>query len=70
MKRMKGVVISGVNQMELRDDCPLPKKISPTGALIRPEIWSPCTSVRIYARLGANRFHTCWEKQWGMRCAV
>lgn len=44
MKHMKGVVISGVNQMEVRDDCPFPEEIVPTGALIRPEIWSPCTS--------------------------
>ena len=44
MKQMKGVVISGVNQMEVRTDCPLPEKIVPTGALIRPLIWSPCTS--------------------------
>lgn len=44
MKTMRGVVISGKGQMALRDDCPLPDAICPTGALIRPEIWSPCTS--------------------------
>ena len=44
MKYMKGVVIAGENKMALREDCPLPEKICPTGALIRPLIWSPCTS--------------------------
>ena len=44
MKHMKGVVISGKNKLEIRDDCPLPEEICPTGALIRPLIWSPCTS--------------------------
>lgn len=44
MKKMKGVVISGKNQMEMRNDCALPEQIVSTGALIRPEIWSPCTS--------------------------
>ena len=44
MQSMKGAVIAGKNKMEIRDNCPLPEKIAPTGALIRPEIWSPCTS--------------------------
>ena len=43
MKRMKGVVITGTNTLAVSEDCPLPEKICPTGALIRPLIWSPCT---------------------------
>lgn len=44
MKQKKGIVIAEKNKMELRDNCPLPETICPTGALIRPLIWSPCTS--------------------------
>ena len=44
MKRMKGVVITGTNTLAVSEDCPLPEKICPTGALIRPLIWSPCSS--------------------------
>ena len=44
MKRMKGVVITGPGKIEISDKCPLPDKIVPTGALIKPLIWSPCTS--------------------------
>ena len=41
---MKGIVITGQNKIEISENCPLPGKICPTGALIRPLIWSPCTS--------------------------
>lgn len=44
MKYMKGVVITGQNALAVSDQCPLPEAICPTGALIRPLIWSPCTS--------------------------
>lgn len=44
MKRMKGAVIAEANRMEISDSCPLPDEIVPTGALIKPLIWSPCTS--------------------------
>lgn len=44
MLKTKGCVISGPGIMTIRDDCPLPDKICPTGALIKPLIWSPCTS--------------------------
>ncbi len=44
MKQMKGVVITGKNTLAVSDSCPLPEEICPTGALIRPLIWSPCTS--------------------------
>lgn len=44
MKKMKGVVISGKGKIEIRDDCPLPDKINSQGAIIKPLIWSPCTS--------------------------
>ena len=44
MKKMKGVVISGKNKLEVSDDCVLPEEICATGALIKPLIWSPCTS--------------------------
>lgn len=46
MRYMKGVVIEGKNKMAVSDHCPVPEpeNIVPTGALIRPLIWSPCTS--------------------------
>lgn len=44
MKHMKGAVITGIGKMEISDKCPLPDKICSTGALIKPLIWSPCTS--------------------------
>ena len=44
MKYMKGVVITGQNTMAVSDRCPLPEEPCPTGAFIRPLIWSPCTS--------------------------
>jgi threonine dehydrogenase-like Zn-dependent dehydrogenase len=46
MRKMKGVVIEGKNRLAVSEDCPLPDldEIVPTGALIRPLIWSPCTS--------------------------
>lgn len=44
MKKMKGVVISGKGKLEISDNCPLPDKINPQGAIIKPLIWSPCTS--------------------------
>lgn len=44
MKKMSGVVISEKGKMEMSDNCPLPDKICSTGALIKPLIWSPCTS--------------------------
>ena len=44
MKYCKGVVITGENTMAVSDCCPVPEEPCPTGALIRPLIWSPCTS--------------------------
>lgn len=44
MKTMKGAVITGPGKIEISDRCPLPDKIISTGALIKPLIWSPCTS--------------------------
>ncbi len=46
MRYLKGVVIAGKNRMEVSPHCPVPEaeNIVPTGALIRPLIWSPCTS--------------------------
>lgn len=44
MNYMKGVVITWQNTLAVSDRCPLPEEICPTGALIRPLIWSPCTS--------------------------
>lgn len=41
---MKGAVITGPGKIEISDKCPLPDRIVPTGALIKPLIWSPCTS--------------------------
>ena len=44
MKTMKGAVITGPGKIEISEKCPLPDKIVPTKALIKPLIWSPCTS--------------------------
>lgn len=44
MKTMKGAVISAKGKIEISGSCPLPDRICPEGALIRPLIWSPCTS--------------------------
>lgn len=46
MRYVKGAVITGKNTLAVSDRCPLPeeKDIVSTGALIRPLIWSPCTS--------------------------
>ena len=44
MNDRKGVVITGKNTMAIRAQCPVPEEPCPTGALIRPLIWSPCTS--------------------------
>ncbi len=44
MKTMKGAVITGPGKIEISEKCPLPDKIVPTRALIKPLIWSPCTS--------------------------
>lgn len=44
MKKMKGVVISGKGKLEISNNCPLPDKINSQGAIIKPLIWSPCTS--------------------------
>ena len=44
MRNMKGVVITGKNTLAVSDRCPVPEEPCPTGALIRPLIWSPCTS--------------------------
>ena len=38
MKYMRGVVITGQNTLAVSDRCPLPEKLCPTGALIRPLI--------------------------------
>ena len=70
MKQMKGVVISGVNQMEVRTDCPLPEKIVPTGALIRPLIWSPVPATPICAPPAAPPFPIFWGRRWAMKCAA
>lgn len=44
MRTMKGVVISGKDKLEISDKCPLPDAINSQGAIIKPLIWSPCTS--------------------------
>lgn len=44
MKTMKGVVISEKGKLEISDKCPLPDEINSQGAIIKPLIWSPCTS--------------------------
>ena len=44
MKYMKGVVITGQNTLAVSGQCPLPEEPCPTGAFIKPLIWSPCTS--------------------------
>lgn len=44
MNYCKGAVITGKNTMAISDKCPIPEEPCPTGAFIRPLIWSPCTS--------------------------
>lgn len=44
MRKMKGAVIAGAGKMAISEECPLPDKIVSTGALIKPLVWSPCTS--------------------------
>lgn len=44
MEYRKGVVITGKNTMAVSDHCPIPEEPCPTGAFIKPLIWSPCTS--------------------------
>ena len=44
MKTMRGAVIAGAGTMAVSDACPLPDEIVPTGALVKPLVWSPCTS--------------------------
>ena len=44
MRYVKGVVITGKSTMAISDHCPVAEELCPTGALIRPLIWSPCTS--------------------------
>lgn len=46
MRYMKGAVIAGKGKMAIKDNCPVPSvdEIVPTGALIKPLVWSPCTS--------------------------
>ena len=43
MEYRKGVVITGKNTMAVSDRCPIPEEPCPTGAFIKPLIWSPCT---------------------------
>lgn len=52
MLKMKGVVINGINKIEISDNCPLPEKINSQGALIKPEIWSVCTSDAHLCQIG------------------
>lgn len=44
MNYCKGVVITGKNTVAISSHCPVPDQPCPTGAIIRPLIWSPCTS--------------------------
>ena len=58
MKTMKGVVISGKGKMEVSDQCPLPElsEIVPTGAIVKPMIWSPCTTDVHICKTGCAAF--------------
>lgn len=44
MKTMKSVVIQDKGIVKISDQCVLPDQINPYGAIIKPLIWSPCTS--------------------------
>lgn len=44
MRKTRGVVIAEKNRLEVRDDCALPDRVNSLGAIIRPSIWSICTS--------------------------
>lgn len=65
MKKMKGVVISGKNKLEVSDDCVLPEEICATGALIKPLIWSPCTSDAHLCETGCESLHYLLGKAAG-----
>ena len=53
MLKMKGCIIAGPGKMAVSSDCPLPETIVDTGALIKPLIWSPCTSDAHLCETGA-----------------
>ena len=64
MKYCKGVVITGENTMAVSDCCPVPEEPCPTGALIRPLIWSPCTSDAHLCATGCASLPIWWGRPW------
>ena len=44
MKTTRGCCIVGANQMEIRTDCVMPDEIGPRGAIVKPAVWTPCTT--------------------------
>lgn len=70
MEYRKGVVITGKNTMAVSDHCPIPEEPCPTGAFIKPLIWSPCTSDAHLCAARILRRRTFWVRQWGMKCAA
>ena len=67
MKTQKGICITGIDRFELRDDCVLPEphEIVSTGAIIRPVIWSACTTDAELAHSGCASFPYLLNKASG-----
>ena len=70
MKTQKGCVIVGKNQMEIRDGLPLPEahEIVPLGALVKPVVWSPCTTDVHICKTGCAAFPYLLGKATGHEC--
>lgn len=54
MRYVNGVVLKGRNELAISATCPVPDDIVETGAIIRPLIWSPCTSDVYLVQTGAE----------------
>lgn len=55
MRETKGVVITGKNQVAIQEHLPLPEKPNALGAIIRPSVWSICTSDTELYKTGCER---------------
>lgn len=44
MKYTRGCCIVGVNKMEIRTDCVMPDELAPQAAIVKPAVWTPCTT--------------------------
>ncbi|OUO95080.1 zinc-binding dehydrogenase [Cloacibacillus sp. An23] len=44
MKYTRGCCVVGENKMEIREDCVMPDNLAPQAAIVKPAIWTPCTT--------------------------